>query len=69
MKVKTALGTRRERFSRRSTYDFQLEAFVAAVEQGAPFATTAADAIRTMELIDAIYTAADLPLRQPTPAS
>ncbi|HTU38200.1 MAG TPA: Gfo/Idh/MocA family oxidoreductase [Acidimicrobiales bacterium] len=69
MKVTTALGTRKERFSRRPTYDYQLEAFVAAVEDGAPFPTTAADAIRTMELIDAIYTAAGLPVRQPTPVS
>jgi predicted dehydrogenase len=68
MKVTTSLGTRKERFSRRPTYDYQLEAFVAAVEDGAPFPTTASDAIRTMELIDAIYTAAGLPVRQPTPA-
>ena len=67
MKVTTSLGTRKERFSRSPTYDFQLEAFVAAVEDGASFPTTAADAIRTMELIDAIYTAAGLPVRQPTP--
>ncbi len=67
MKVTTSLGTRKERFSRRPTYDFQLEAFVAAAEDGAPFPTTASDAIRTMELIDAIYTAAGLPVRQPTP--
>jgi predicted dehydrogenase len=66
VKVQTASGTRREKFSRRATYDYQLEAFVAAVEDGAPFSTTAADAIRTMELIDAIYTAAGLGLRQPT---
>ena len=65
MKVTTSLGTRKERFSRKATYDFQLEAFVAAVEDGASFPTTAADAIRTMELIDAIYTAAGLP-RAPT---
>ncbi len=68
MKVTTSLGTRKERFSRKPSYDFQLEAFAAAVEDGASFPTTAADAIRTMELIDAIYTAAGLPLRQPTPA-
>ena len=68
MKVTTSLGTRKERFSRKATYDFQLEAFVAAVEEGASFPTTASDAIRTMELIDAIYSSADLPLRQPTPA-
>ena len=34
---------------------------MAAAEEGASFPTTAADAIRTMELIDAIYTAAGLP--------
>jgi predicted dehydrogenase len=67
MKVTTSLGTRKERFSRKPSYDFQLEAFVAAVEDGASFPTTAVDAIRTMELIDAIYTAAGLPVRQPTP--
>jgi predicted dehydrogenase len=67
MKVTTSLGSRKERFSRRPTYDFQLDAFVAAVEEGASFPTTAVDAIRTMELIDAIYNAAGLPMRQPTP--
>jgi predicted dehydrogenase len=67
MKITTKSGTRRERFSRKATYDYQLEAFVAAVTEGAPFPTTAVDAIRTMELIDAIYAAAGLPLRQPTP--
>ena len=67
MRVTTSLGTRKERFSRKASYDFQLEAFVAAVEDGASFPTTAADAIRTMELIDAIYTAAGLAVRQPTP--
>jgi hypothetical protein len=41
-------------------------ASTAAVEEGAPFPTTAVDAIRTMELIDAIYVAAGLPVRQPT---
>jgi predicted dehydrogenase len=68
LKVTTGSGTRKERFSRRATYDYQLEAFAAAVEDGASFPTTSGDAIRTMELIDSIYTAAGLPLRQPTPA-
>ena len=63
----TCDSTRREKFSRRATYDYQLEAFAAAVEDGAPFPTTAVDAIRTMELIDATYVAAGLPIRQPTP--
>jgi predicted dehydrogenase len=66
VKIETASGTRREKFSRRATYDYQLEAFAAAVEDGAPFPTTATDAIRTMELIDSIYAAAGLPSRQPT---
>ncbi|HVB90521.1 MAG TPA: Gfo/Idh/MocA family oxidoreductase [Acidimicrobiales bacterium] len=66
VRVTTASGTRKERFSRRATYDYQLEAFAQAVENGDPFPTTAVDAIRTMELIDAIYAAAGLPLRQPT---
>ena len=69
MKVTTSLGTRKERFSRKASYDFQLEAFVAAIEEGSSFPTTAADAIRTMELIDAIYTSAGLPVRQPTPVA
>jgi predicted dehydrogenase len=67
VRVTTASGTRKERFSRRATYDYQLEAFVAAVEDQAPFPTTAIDAIRTMELVDGMYVAAGLPLRQPTP--
>ena len=67
VRIETASGTRREKFSRRATYDYQLEAFAAAVEDGAPFPTTAVDAIRTMELIDATYVAAGLPTRQPTP--
>ena len=66
-KVTTSLGSRKERFSRKASYDYQLEAFVAAVEEGAATPTTAVDAIRTMELIDSIYAAAGLPLRQPTP--
>jgi predicted dehydrogenase len=71
VRIETASGTRKERFSRKATYDYQLEAFAAAVEDGAPYPTTAVDAIRTMELIDGIYTAAGLPIRlpsTPTPA-
>jgi hypothetical protein len=66
VRIENASGTRREKFSRRATYDYQLEAFAAAVEDGAPFPTTAVDAIRTMELIDATYVAAGLPIRQPS---
>ena len=35
VKVTTSLGSRKERFSRKATYDYQLEAFAAAVEDGA----------------------------------
>jgi predicted dehydrogenase len=66
VRIENASGTRREKFSRRATYDYQLEAFASAVEDGAPFPTTAVDAIRTMELIDATYVAAGLPIRQPS---
>ena len=66
VRVENSTGTRRGKFSRRATYDYQLEAFAAAVEEGATFPTTAVDAIRTMELIDATYVAAGLPIRQPT---
>ncbi len=66
VRVETASGTRQEKFSRKATYDYQLEAFCSAVEEGAHIPTTAMDAIRTMELIDAIYVAAGLPIRQPS---
>jgi predicted dehydrogenase len=66
VRIETKSGTRREKFSRRATYDYQLEAFASAVEEGTPFPTTATDAIRTMELIDAVYTAAGLPMRIPS---
>jgi predicted dehydrogenase len=67
VRVTTSSGTRKEGFSRRATYDYQLEAFASAVEDGTTFPTTSVDAIRTMELIDGIYAAAGLPDRQPTP--
>ncbi|WP_329789014.1 Gfo/Idh/MocA family oxidoreductase [Lentzea sp. DG1S-22] len=56
-----------ETFGRRSTYAYQLDAFTAAVLHGRPFPTTADDAVRTMTVIDAVYRAAGLPLRRPTP--
>ena len=44
-----------EHLDRRSTYSYQLEAFVGAVRDGRPFATTTADTVATMRLIDASY--------------
>jgi predicted dehydrogenase len=46
--------------SRDTTYHHQLLAFRDAVELGAPFPTTVADGVATMELIDACYQAAGM---------
>jgi predicted dehydrogenase len=54
---------RAERFPRKHTYTYQLEAFTGAVLRGEPVLTDTTDSIRNMRVIDAIYTAADLPLR------
>ena len=64
--VRSADGKRVERFPARSSYAYQLDAYAAAVLRGAPVATTAQDAIENMTVIDAIYRAAGLPLREPT---
>ncbi|HEX7301949.1 Gfo/Idh/MocA family oxidoreductase [Lentzea sp.] len=55
-----------ERFGRRPSYAYQLDAFTGAVLHGRPFPTTADDAVKNMAVVDAIYRAAGLPLRQPT---
>ena len=54
-----------ERFPRRVTYAYQLEAFAAAVLRGEPVKTAPQDAVETMRLIDAIYRAAGLSPREP----
>ncbi|MFE2757366.1 Gfo/Idh/MocA family protein [Actinosynnema sp. NPDC059335] len=60
-------GHRRvERFARRPTYEYQLEAFADAVVHGRPFPTTADDAVATLRVVDDIYRAAGLPVRRPT---
>lgn len=56
-----------ERTDRTATYRFQLDAFVAAVRDGAPFPTTADDAVATMSAIDSMYRFAGMAIRQPTP--
>ncbi|MEM9729965.1 MAG: Gfo/Idh/MocA family oxidoreductase [Myxococcota bacterium] len=53
----------KERFPRKPTYAYQLEAFRDAVTDGSAFVTTTADSVKTMKVIDAIYRAAQLPLR------
>jgi predicted dehydrogenase len=60
-------GKRRvERLSRRPTYEFQLEAFCAAVLRGAPILTPPSDAIANMRVIDAIYRKAGMQPRLPS---
>ncbi|GAA1278215.1 Gfo/Idh/MocA family oxidoreductase [Saccharothrix xinjiangensis] len=60
-------GQRRvERFDRRPSYEYQLEAFADAVLHGKPFPTTADDAVATLRVIDDIYRAAGLPVRLPS---
>ena len=60
IEVTTASGTRREEAPRIPTYTYQLRAFLAAVEEGAPYPTGGADSIATMQAVDAIYQAAGL---------
>jgi predicted dehydrogenase len=64
--VRTPGGRRVEHLSRRPSYDYQLDAFAAAVLRGGPVLTDPADAIRTMTVIDAIYRAAGMSRREPT---
>jgi predicted dehydrogenase len=55
--VTTKDGTRTEHLGRRSSYTYQLEAFTTAIRTGVPARTDAADAVRTMRLIDSCYEA------------
>ncbi len=54
---------RRERFPRKATYTYQLEAFTSAVLRGTPVLTPPPDSVQNMRVIDAVYRAAGLPLR------
>jgi len=51
-----------------STYWYQLRAFHAAVREGGPVLTPPSDSVANMATIDAIYTAAGMLPRLPTPA-
>jgi predicted dehydrogenase len=66
LSIRSAAGKRVERFSRRATYAYQLDAFAGAVLRGEPVKTTPEDAIENMTVIDAIYRAAGLPIREPS---
>ena len=60
MRVKVGDNSRTEKFSRRPTYEFQLEAFCAAVLRDEPTLTPPADSIANMRVLDAIYVAAGM---------
>ncbi|HEY8094434.1 MAG TPA: Gfo/Idh/MocA family oxidoreductase [Acidimicrobiales bacterium] len=61
--VETADGRSETTPDASATYFHQLVAFRDAVEHGAPFPTTAADGVATMQVIDDCYRAAGLPVR------
>jgi predicted dehydrogenase len=56
-------STRTEEMGKRTSYTYQLEAFADHVRNGAPIHSDAEDAVVQAEFIDAVYTAAGLPLR------
>jgi predicted dehydrogenase len=60
LRVKIGDTTRSERFSRRPTYEYQLDAFCAAVLRAQPTLTPPADSVANMRVIDAIYVAAGM---------
>ncbi|OBI02956.1 oxidoreductase [Mycolicibacter heraklionensis] len=64
LRVSSPDGRRVERFTHRASYAYQLDAFADAVLRGVAVRTTPEDAIENMSVIDAIYQAAGLPLRQ-----
>ena len=65
LSVRSADSKRVERFAGRSSFEYQLEAFAAAVLHGEPVKTTPQDAIENHTVIDAIYRAAGLSPREP----
>jgi predicted dehydrogenase len=68
LKVRSQSGSRKERVDRQpSSYLAQLRAFSGAVLRGEPFPTGVDDAVANMRVIDAVYDAAGLQRREPTP--
>ncbi len=59
--------TTTETRDRRSTYGYQLDAFIAAVENGEPLYTDGDDAVKQMRLIDRCYEAAGMRPRGESP--
>jgi predicted dehydrogenase len=60
LKLKTAAGVATEKFEKRPTYDFQMQAFVDAIRGDTLFPSDGREGLRNMRVIDAIYAAAGL---------
>jgi predicted dehydrogenase len=60
VRVKAGGTTRSEHLPRKATYEYQLEAFCAAVLRGEPTLTPPSDSIANMRVLDAIYVAAGM---------
>jgi len=58
-----------EHVTREPTYNFQLRAFLDAIDGGSPVITPPEEAIKNMALIDHIYEAAGMEPRRPTPVT
>ncbi|MBB3603154.1 putative dehydrogenase [Mycolicibacterium sp. BK556] len=58
--IRTADGTRVERLGTRASYTYQLEAFAAHVQHGAPLPIGIDDAVQNMRFVDAAYVAAGM---------
>lgn len=58
--IRTEAGTTVEHHGKRASYTYQLEAFAAHVQHGAPVPLDTADAVANMALIDDAYRAAGL---------
>jgi predicted dehydrogenase len=61
--IKTPTGSRSFDGGKTHTYDHQMTAFAEAVLRGGPVLTPPSDSVANMDVIDAVYTAAGLPLR------
>ncbi|MDE2744374.1 MAG: Gfo/Idh/MocA family oxidoreductase [Chloroflexota bacterium] len=60
IELTTSWGTRRETLTKRSTFDYQLQAFIDAIEGVKPMPTDAEDGVVSMRVIDNVYRAAGM---------
>lgn len=65
LKIEDADGKEMQKVPGEATYTHQLRAFADWVQNGNPMITDAADGVKNMAVIDAVYQAAGYPVRQP----